>query len=90
MTNTNLTDTAAYLLTITTACETDGWARLATVRMESGLTHEAADTALTELHRAGHIRLEPNPNRQHLTAADHTAAIVIGGEPRHLATTTEL
>lgn len=90
MTNTDLTDTAAYLLTITTACQTDGWARLATVRMESGLTRAAADAALHELHTAGAIRLEPQPHRHRLTAADHAAALLLGGEPRHLITATHL
>ncbi len=91
MTNTeHLTDTAAYLHTITTACQTNGWARLATIRMESGLTRDAADAALLELHRAGCLRLEQYPVAFQVTNADAAAALHLGGIDRHIATTTHL
>ncbi len=42
------------------------------------------DTGLKELSRARKVNLVPESNRKVLTAADHDAAIRIGGEDNHL------
>jgi hypothetical protein len=45
---------------------------------------EDVDTVLKDLSRAGRVHLVPESNRKALTAADHDAAIRIGGEDNHL------
>jgi hypothetical protein len=42
------------------------------------------DAVLKELSRTGQVHLVPESNRKALTAADHEAAIRIGGEDNHL------
>ncbi len=42
------------------------------------------DAVLKELSRSGQVHLVPDSNRKTLTAADHAAAIRIGGEDNHL------
>ena len=45
---------------------------------------EDVDAVLRELSRTGEAHLVPESNRKALTAADHAAAIRIGGEANHL------
>lgn len=45
---------------------------------------EEVDAVLIELSRTGQAHLVPESNRKALTAADHAAAIRIGGEANHL------
>lgn len=45
---------------------------------------ENVDAVLKELSRTGRAHLVPESNRKALTAADHDAAIRIGGEDNHL------
>lgn len=62
-----------------------GRARLADVKRELGSPdHDEFSRVLLELQREGRVLLMRNDNPQDLGAADHEAAIVIAGHPRHL------
>ncbi len=61
------------------------WVGLAEVRALLGdVPPEEVDAALTRLARQPDVRLAGEPNRKALTAADHAAAVQVGGEDRHL------
>lgn len=61
------------------------WVGLADLRpMLGGAPARAVDAVLKELSRTGKIHLVPESNRKVLTAADHAAAIRVGGEDNHL------
>ncbi len=71
---------AAYRALATTPGE---WVALASLRPEVGASAPEVDKALKQLSMAGVVRLVPRSNRKLLTAADHAAAIRIGGEDNH-------
>ena len=54
-----------------------------------GLRREAQDEQLKRMSREGKVQIVPEDNRKVLVAADHEAAIWIGGEPNHLVAWTE-
>ncbi|HVV25052.1 MAG TPA: hypothetical protein VHF06_36815 [Pseudonocardiaceae bacterium] len=61
------------------------WVGLAELRsMLGGAPTDEVDAVLKQLSRSKQIRLVPDSNRKALTAADHAAAIRIGGEDNHL------
>lgn len=61
------------------------WVGLVDLRpLLGGAATEDVDAVLIELSRAGQAHLVPESNRKALTAADHAAAIRIGGEANHL------
>jgi hypothetical protein len=61
------------------------WVGLVELRpMLGGAATAEVDAVLAELSRTGQISLIPESNRKALTAADHEAAIRIGGEDNHL------
>ncbi|MFD8496729.1 hypothetical protein [Amycolatopsis sp. NPDC059657] len=61
------------------------WVGLAELRSQLGnVPAEAVDAVLKELSKAKQAHLVPESNRKTLTAADHQAAIRIGGEDNHL------
>ena len=61
------------------------WVGLADLRpLLGGAARADVDAVLKELSRGGRVTLVPESNRKALTAADHDAAIVIGGEANHL------
>ncbi len=64
--------------------EPRGWVGLVDLRPKLGAPATEVDAALKELSRAGKVHLVPEDNRKALTAADHKAAIRIGGEDNHL------
>ncbi|KDN17387.1 hypothetical protein [Amycolatopsis rifamycinica] len=64
--------------------EPRGWVGLVDLRPKLGAPAAEVDALLKELSRAGKIHLVPEDNRKALTAADHEAAIRIGGEDNHL------
>ena len=59
------------------------WVKLADLRPLLGAGRAEVDKVFKELSRAGQINLAPSSDRKALTAADHDAAIVIGGEANH-------
>jgi hypothetical protein len=63
--------------------EPRGWVGLVDLRPKLGAPAAEVDVVLKELSRAGKIHLVPEDNRKALTAADHEAAIRIGGEDNH-------
>jgi hypothetical protein len=63
--------------------EPRGWVGLVDLRPKLGAPAADVDAVLKELSRAGTIHLVPEDNRKALTAADHEAAIRIGGEDNH-------
>ncbi|MGW3958845.1 hypothetical protein ACWED2_03415 [Amycolatopsis sp. NPDC005003] len=63
--------------------EPRGWVGLVDLRPKLGAPAADVDAVLKELSRAGKIHLVPEDNRKALTAADHEAAIRIGGEDNH-------
>ncbi|MEU4251407.1 hypothetical protein AB0F15_28735 [Amycolatopsis sp. NPDC026612] len=63
--------------------EPRGWVGLVDLRPKLGAPAAEVDAVLKELSRAGQIHLVPEDNRKALTAADHEAAIRIGGEDNH-------
>ncbi|MET8849020.1 hypothetical protein [Amycolatopsis sp. NPDC004625] len=63
--------------------EPRGWVALVDLRPKLGAPAAEVDVVLKELSRAGKIHLVPEDNRKALTAADHEAAIRIGGEDNH-------
>ncbi|WP_410586598.1 hypothetical protein [Amycolatopsis sp. lyj-23] len=63
--------------------EPRGWVGLVDLRPKLGAPAAEVDAVLKELSRAGKIHLVPEDNRKALTAADHEAAIRIGGEDNH-------
>jgi hypothetical protein len=61
------------------------WVGLADLRPMLGeVSTQDVDAVLRELSRTGQVHLVPESNRKALTAADHEAAIRIGGEDNHL------
>ncbi len=62
------------------------WVGMAALRDEAGLTRTDFDTAVHELMGSRDVRIEPQPIRAILTAADRRAAVHIGGEDRHQIT----
>ncbi|GLY36707.1 hypothetical protein Amsp01_027310 [Amycolatopsis sp. NBRC 101858] len=64
--------------------EPRGWVGLVDLRPKLGAPATEVDAVLKELSRAGKVHLVPEDNRKALTAADHEAAIRIGGEDSHL------
>ncbi|MEA5367050.1 hypothetical protein VA596_46485 [Amycolatopsis sp., V23-08] len=64
--------------------EPRGWVGLVDLRPKLGAPAGEVDRVLKELSRTGQIHLVPEDNRKALTAADHEAAIRIGGEDNHL------
>ncbi|WP_439380077.1 hypothetical protein [Amycolatopsis lexingtonensis] len=64
--------------------EPRGWVGLVDLRPKLGAPAAEVDAVLKELSRAGAVHLVPEDNRKVLTAADHEAAIRIGGEDNHL------
>lgn len=67
------------------AREPRAWVGLVDLRPKlAGVPTEAVDAVLKELSRTGRASLVPDSNRKALKAADHEAAIRIGGEENHL------
>jgi hypothetical protein len=64
--------------------EPRGWVGLVDLRPKLGAPADEVDAVLKQLSGAGKIHLVPEDNRKALTAADHEAAIRIGGEDNHL------
>ncbi|WIX91076.1 hypothetical protein [Amycolatopsis sp. DG1A-15b] len=64
--------------------EPRGWVGLVDLRPKLGAPAAEVDAVLKELSRVGKVHLIPEDNRKALTAADHEAAIRIGGEDNHL------
>jgi hypothetical protein len=65
--------------------EPRGWVGLVDLRPKLGdASAEEVDAVLKKLSGSGEIHLVPEDNRKVLTAADHAAAIRIGGEDNHL------
>ncbi|WIV55186.1 hypothetical protein [Amycolatopsis nalaikhensis] len=64
--------------------EPRGWVGLVDLRPKLGAPAAEVDAVLKELSRDGKVHLVPEDNRKVLTAADHEAAIRIGGEDNHL------
>lgn len=64
--------------------EPRGWVGLVDLRPKLGAPAAEVDAVLKKLSSAGKIHLVPEDNRKALTAADHEAAIRIGGEDNHL------
>jgi len=61
------------------------WVRLADLRPRlNGVARADVDRVLKAMSKAGRAHLAPDPDRKSLTAADHAAAIRIGGEDNHL------
>jgi hypothetical protein len=61
------------------------WVALVDLRpLLGGAARADVDKVFKDLSRAGQINLAPDSNRKALTAVDHDAAIVIGGEANHL------
>lgn len=61
------------------------WVGLADLRPLLGdAPTDKVDAVLKELSRTGQVHLVPESNRKALTAADHAAAVRIGGEDNHL------
>jgi hypothetical protein len=64
--------------------EPRGWVGLVDLRPKLGAPAAEVDAVLKKLSSAGKVHLVPEENRKALTAADHDAAIRIGGEDNHL------
>jgi hypothetical protein len=64
--------------------EPRGWVGLVDLRPKLGAPATEVDALLKKLSSAGKVHLVPEDNRKALTAADHEAAIRIGGEDNHL------
>ena len=64
--------------------EPRGWVGLVDLRPKLGAPATEVDAVLKKLSSAGKVHLVPEDNRKALTAADHEAAIRIGGEDNHL------
>jgi hypothetical protein len=64
--------------------EPRGWVGLVDLRPKLGAPAAEVDAVLKELSRLGKVHLVPEDNRKALTAADHEAAIRVGGEDNHL------
>ncbi|GAB3144738.1 hypothetical protein GCM10027258_34090 [Amycolatopsis stemonae] len=64
--------------------EPRGWVGLVDLRPKLGAPAAEVDAVLKKLSSAGKVHLVPEDNRKALTAADHKAAIRIGGEDNHL------
>lgn len=60
------------------------WVALAALRPKVGVPAQELDRVLKDLSKAKRVRLVPKSNRKLLTAADHQAAVRIGGEDQHL------
>jgi hypothetical protein len=64
--------------------EPRGWVGLVDLRPKLGAPAAEVDAVLKRLSSAGKVHLVPEDIRKALTAADHEAAIRIGGEDNHL------
>lgn len=64
--------------------EPRGWVGLVDLRPKLGAPAAEVDAVLKRLSLAGKVHLVPEDIRKALTAADHEAAIRIGGEDNHL------
>jgi hypothetical protein len=64
--------------------EPRGWVGLVDLRPKLGAPAEEVDAVLKRMSSAGKVHLVPEDIRKALTAADHEAAIRIGGEDNHL------
>ncbi|EOD64802.1 hypothetical protein [Amycolatopsis vancoresmycina] len=64
--------------------EPRGWVGLVDLRPKLGAPAAEVDAVLKRLSSEGKVHLVPEDNRKALTAADHEAAIRIGGEDNHL------
>jgi hypothetical protein len=61
------------------------WVSLTDLRpLLAGINRKALDAEILRLHVAQHLTLIPEENRRSITPEDRAAAIVVGGEPRHL------
>jgi hypothetical protein len=61
--------------------------RLAAIRQRlAGVDRAEQDRVLKDLDRRREIHLDPDPARNELTQDAHDAAILIGGEAKHLIT----
>jgi hypothetical protein len=62
-----------------------GAIRLATLREAlKGMSRAEQDSQLSALHKSGKIALYREDNTPKMTAADHAAALSVGGNPRHI------
>lgn len=73
--------TEALKTDIIEAAARGGWVRISELE---GTGTEEMRKALEELAQDGVIEIEPEPMGWRITEADRAAAVVIGGEPRHL------
>jgi DNA-binding transcriptional regulator PaaX len=67
------------------------WAQITDLRNlldDRGTSRTAQDRHLKRLSMDGLIVLSGNPAQMLLTAADHAAAVIVGGQPCHLVTVT--
>lgn len=62
-----------------------GWASLAAIREDAGLTRPDFDATMRQLAISGAVVLVPEDNQKTLRQADESAALHIGGEDKHLA-----
>jgi len=70
---------------IQTAPAMGRWVSLTDLRpLLAGINRKALDAEILRLHVAQHLTLIPEENRRSITPEDREAAIVVGGEPRHL------
>lgn len=60
------------------------WVRLAKLRPRIGAERDQVDETLLKMVKDGDTHLVASANRKVLTEEDHTAAIRIGGEDKHL------
>jgi len=80
-----VTDTTIAALYRQLAEKQGDWVRLADLRTRlNGGSRADVDRVLRTMSKAGQAHLAPDPDRKSLTAADHEAAIRIGGEDNHL------
>jgi hypothetical protein len=61
------------------------WVSLTDLRpLLAGINRKVLDAEILRLHVAQDLTLIPEENRRSITPEDRAAAIVVGGEPRHL------
>lgn len=65
------------------------WVRLAKLRQRIGADRDQVDETLLKMVKDGDTHLVASANRKVLTEEDHTAAIRIGGEDKHLVAIEE-
>jgi hypothetical protein len=74
----------SFTTQILNSLEPDRAYRIASLRQQFKLPAHQLDAALHELHSQSLIALYPENNASALTAADKRAALLVGGEPRHI------